>query len=832
MVRDNIFLKGNHVEVGIAPNGAFGTTVNAPAGYHANTPEFYFWDPENDSLSIVDSALGFVADPDADGWDVGVPGYFGDYFLPGDPQEGWSIQVDGIRSDAYTPAYLDSGATGYTGSLMGTNIAYAAVGNTVTGIWKGTAAGTLSIVQTTMLDTSQLYFTMSIVLRNTGVDTLHDIYYLRTVDADNEQREDGQYITHNTVDAQLPDVGNKVLVSATGIDYARAYLGLGTKDCRARCYIDSNALVCPTSLDSIYNEQYNKNFYSGTLTFDVGMGLVFNIGNLAPGDTTSFAYAYILREPDLDSAIGITSPKMTAHGVTFNDADTIYVCNDPTLDSVAVTISNGGYYTWTWAPATGISSITGIFNKIDINSLNTFTVTGVNLHPTLCADKVFIIKLIPVNLPPINISNITQPSLCGAGDASFIISGLSPGLLYTVTYTSDTVHTFPAAANGAGEIIVSGLYAGTYAGIFVAEDVCISIIVGPVTIVNPAPAPITLSYSRNTLCEFDTISVVYSGNPLPGSIFTYTLPEGAVFANGAITNPAIIRFDSAINGFIALTVSIGPPVCSVVDSFPVFILRSPVVGFYLQPDVCVGDTTSVALSYASNDIVNYTWNFNDAQIVTSNEAVTGPYKVMWSTTGLHTITLLTSNGVCPSTLMIDTVNVHATPDATFTIGNANDPLCEGDSIILQANKVLPANKYTWLPAIDFNNTNQSLIYCALTTTGYVGLKITDEFGCVAGDSLLVNVQPCCGIYFPDAFTPNSDGANDVFRPVTVGHHNIYQFVVMNRWGQTVYESTSNLGAWDGNKDGIPQDMNVYFYYLKYDCDGKTMEAKGQVTLIR
>lgn len=832
MVRDNIFLKGNHVEVGIAPNGAFGTTVNAPAGYHPNTPGVIFFDPENDSTSVLDSALGFVADPDADGWDVGVPPYFGDYFLPGDPQEGWSIQVDGVRSDAFTPAYLDSGTTGYTGSLMGANIAYSATGSSVMGVWKGTAAGTLAITQTTTLDAMQLYFTMSIMLRNTGSTTLHNIYYLRTVDPDNEERENGSFGTANTIVHQLPDAGNKVLVSATGTEFPRAYLGLGTKDCRALCYIDSFELVCSATLDSIYNKQGHYNYYSGSITKDVGIGLVFNIGDLAPGDTTSFAYAYILREPDLDSAISFTAPQMTAHGVTFNNTDTIYVCNNPTLDSVPVTISNGGYYSWTWAPSTGISSTTGISNNIDINSLNTFTVTGASINPALCDEKIFVIKLIPVNLPVINISGIIQPSLCGAGDASFTISGLSPGLAYTVTYTSDTIHTLSAIADGAGEITVSGLYANTYADIFVSEAVCSSNAVGPVSIINPAPAPILLTYSRNTLCEFDTISVTYSGNPLAGSVFTYTLPVGAVITNGNDTNPAVIRFDSTLNGTVALTVSIGPPECNVVDSFPVSVLRSPVVHFYVQPDICVDDTTPVALSYASNDIINYTWSFNDANILPGNQAVTGPYHVSWGTPGLHTITLLTSNGVCPSTLMIDTIYVHAAPDATFIIGNANNPLCEGDSVLLQANKVLPGNKYEWFPAIDFNNTNRPLIYCNIKASGYIGLKITNEFGCTASDSLFVNVQPCCSIYFPDAFTPNNDGANDVFRPVTIGHHKIYQFVVMNRWGQTVYESTSDLGAWDGNKEGIPQDMNVYFYYLKYDCDGKIMEEKGQVTLIR
>ena len=42
MVGDNVFLQGAYVEVGVAPNGGFGTTANAPAGYHPNNPGDFF----------------------------------------------------------------------------------------------------------------------------------------------------------------------------------------------------------------------------------------------------------------------------------------------------------------------------------------------------------------------------------------------------------------------------------------------------------------------------------------------------------------------------------------------------------------------------------------------------------------------------------------------------------------------------------------------------------------------------------------------------------------------------------------------------------------------
>jgi hypothetical protein len=48
----------------------------------------------------------------------------------------------------------------------------------------------------------------------------------------------------------------------------------------------------------------------------------------------------------------------------------------------------------------------------------------------------------------------------------------------------------------------------------------------------------------------------------------------------------------------------------------------------------------------------------------------------------------------------------------------------------------------------------------------------------------------------------------------------------------MFEGGNSNVQWDGTYNGIPQDMGTYFYYLKYDCGGKTREIKGDVTLIR
>ena len=62
------------------PSGSFGSSSKAPSSYHARG---------------ANGKLGFVCDIGKDGWNIGTPGYVGDYFVPGDPEEGWGIQWQG-----------------------------------------------------------------------------------------------------------------------------------------------------------------------------------------------------------------------------------------------------------------------------------------------------------------------------------------------------------------------------------------------------------------------------------------------------------------------------------------------------------------------------------------------------------------------------------------------------------------------------------------------------------------------------------------------------------------------------------------------------------------
>jgi gliding motility-associated-like protein len=89
------------------------------------------------------------------------------------------------------------------------------------------------------------------------------------------------------------------------------------------------------------------------------------------------------------------------------------------------------------------------------------------------------------------------------------------------------------------------------------------------------------------------------------------------------------------------------------------------------------------------------------------------------------------------------------------------------------------------------------------------------------------------VRLPNAFTPNADGQNDVFRIRVFGKIIIDQFVVLNRWGQTVFATGDQRRGWDGTMAGKPQPADTYVWMLKgADIDGTPIFHKGTVVLIR
>jgi len=357
----------------------------------------------------------------------------------------------------------------------------------------------------------------------------------------------------------------------------------------------------------------------------------------------------------------------------------------------------------------------------------------------------------------------------------------------------------------------------------------------------------SIEVSSPWVCQFDSIRLAYKGPSLFAPDYKWTLPGGAFAANHTDTEDSLIvvRFDSANqNNYVYLHTSNDSGFCYSDTSVWIKVIPQPWMTAYTKPDVCLGDTVQLALDTRSANAYEYKWYVDNVvitssgalNIVTANSSSGGPFVINWLDSGQHIIrvTTVTQEG-CKSAPSYDSVLVHTVPDAGFMITSMNTAtFCLEDSIEFTANASNYNYSYAWEPARYFDNVNKPKIWGKMGDAhSIVTLTVTDPYGCYATQSLQVDPGSCCTLAFPNAFTPNGDNKNDEFRPYYDGYHRFHVFRIANRWGQTIFESANSTDArWDGNFNGVPQDMGVYYYYIKYDCGGKSIEQKGDVTLIR
>lgn len=195
-----------------------------------------------------------------------------------------------------------------------------------------------------------------------------------------------------------------------------------------------------------------------------------------------------------------------------------------------------------------------------------------------------------------------------------------------------------------------------------------------------------------------------------------------------------------------------------------------------------------------------------------------------------TETFIYHNG-CDSTITLH-LSINPLPTMTLTAMTAEDISCILDSIRLVStgadhykvydafHKILGEN--TEVMAVLPRNSNQ------FTVIGQ------NEFGCIDSTSIVVNAMVCCDVLIPNSFSPNGDGLNDAFGPVTLGTPEHYKFQIFDRWGEMIYISFKPAEKWNGKyKNGEDADMGTYFYILTGNCyDGRPLQMKGDVTLIR
>jgi len=125
---------------------------------------------------------------------------------------------------------------------------------------------------------------------------------------------------------------------------------------------------------------------------------------------------------------------------------------------------------------------------------------------------------------------------------------------------------------------------------------------------------------------------------------------------------------------------------------------------------------------------------------------------------------------------------------------------------------------------------------AVSDTGLYWVKVY-QGACVGTDTISVTQQYCeCPIIFPNAFSPNADGHNDLFLPAYTEQCpvNTFKMQIFNKWGTMIYVSYRPHEGWDGYYKGQPAEVGTYMYRIsmKLGLREKEIVRQGDFLLLR
>lgn len=228
-------------------------------------------------------------------------------------------------------------------------------------------------------------------------------------------------------------------------------------------------------------------------------------------------------------------------------------------------------------------------------------------------------------------------------------------------------------------------------------------------------------------------------------------------------------------------------------------------------------------------IVNYTnlTSYSQLSFSICDSLISPSGKFIYRLSGTFIDTLLNSSG-CDSLI---TVNIQKSAKK-LTISKSNDIDCNNTFAILNAKGALI---YKWMPmdGLSDANSNNPIATPKNSITYY--LTATDSFGCEFTDSIFINVKLTDSLgFFPNVFTPNGDNVNDCLPLNSLSDFKDIHFIVFNRWGSTVFETTNPLLCWQGfTNNGQELSEGVYFYILKGTTQCRQhLELQGTITILK
>ena len=193
--------------------------------------------------------------------------------------------------------------------------------------------------------------------------------------------------------------------------------------------------------------------------------------------------------------------------------------------------------------------------------------------------------------------------------------------------------------------------------------------------------------------------------------------------------------------------------------------------------------------------------------------------------------MVTANGAhgCQTTATVK-VSVEAL-NAALT--SQPMPAKAGENITLTAGGTSNFSVLAWTPTAIFSNQTARTQTLLILDTSFYSVVLKSPIGCLDTAKLKIIPEPNDKDFFvPNAFTPDGDGKNDLFKAYGRSITTI-ELRVFNQWGQLLFETRDANAGWNGYYKGALQPAGPYIYTVRVKLfSGKEYNKQSSFNLIR
>jgi gliding motility-associated-like protein len=480
----------------------------------------------------------------------------------------------------------------------------------------------------------------------------------------------------------------------------------------------------------------------------------------------------------------------------------VIVANGPTIfcsgNDVTLAVDNPqSGITYTWYPGGLVQS------TVTVNSAGVYYVIAQNAQGCSATSA---LQQIEVGLPTIpTITAGSSLTFCD-GDSVILTSSALNNNLWSNGDVSQSIVVYNP---GTYSVVVTNVYNCT-------SSASVNVIV------NPKPLALVTSNVAANVCAGDTIKLTSAH--VGGNVWS---APGAL--NGATTE-TISYVNTVGTVSFSVTVTEASTGCKA---------TSPIYTFKYVPSLAKPTITAAAsggkcdgtLTLTSSATTGNIW-FNGAttQSITINSVTNAWVQVVASNGCISRSddSLFQANNGSSMSL---TLNQFVAPDGYFNTTDANS---KDGYINLTVNGGVPSYTYVWnrdtntigdtyVRDLNFNANSEDL---SNLDGGYYYVTVTDLYGCVAKDSILVK-EPKTKFKVPDGISPNGDTHNDVYLIGSIEKYPDNHVDIYNRWGSKVFSIDGYNNAdksWRGqNNSGNDLPEGTYYVVITVNSENVTIE---------